>query len=290
MIIGSCIPVDKTKKNDHKLSLDEALDALAGFGIKSCMEIFYSSEDLWEKKAHTLAKALGRRGMTLLEDGSPFYLNTASRESFLAAVPKLIKLLSISESIGCLNVGVCAGGPNAIYPHPDNRRQKSWDSLKEMCCLIAEESARRGLKARLLFEMVYVTVLWSPDVLARLIDEVASPNIQGHMDIANCLSYDNIYDHTKLIKNAFSILSGKIYSAHIKDIRPNRKTYLPGIHECHVGDGVMDNHTYLECLSHMPADFPVFVEHLHNIDDIIKVYNRVKAICDELNIAFKKEI
>jgi len=283
MKLGTGIPYDEPTQVNGVFNLDKALGCLSSAGIRGCLTGFVGGEAHWENSTRDLGRALQNAGVELLEYNTPFLIEVFSREQCKPTAHKIVRLLELSESIGCLNVVTCVAGPNSILPNPWNRSQECRDLLKETCDIIAEESARKILKARLLLELVYTTIVWSPLALARLLDEIDSPNVQGHMDLANCLTFDNIYDHAEFTRDAFTILGDRIYSAHIKDVAPS-ESYFAGLTECMVGDGVMDYRTYLDCLSMMPQGFPALIEHISSMADIERSYNRIKAIADEMNI------
>lgn len=284
MKLGTSIPCDEPAQVNGIFNLDKALGCLVSAGIRGCVTNFVDDESRWEIFTRDLNRALRAAGVELLEYNAPFLMQVLSREQCKPTARRIVRLLELSESIGCLEVGTCAGGPNnSIFPHPWNRSQECHDLCKETCEIIAKESARRNLKARLFLEPVYTTIVWSPLTLARFIDEIGSPNVQAHMDLANCLTFDNIYNHTEFTRDAFTILGDRIHSAHIKDVAPVQ-SYFPGLTECLVGDGVMDYKSYLECLSRMSPGFPVVIEHMSAMTDIKRSYKRIKAIADDMNI------
>jgi len=284
MKLGTNVPFDELAQINGVYNLDKALGCLASAGIRGCMINFAADESRWEIFTRDLDRACRATGVELLEYVAPFQIQVLSREQCEPGARQIVRLLELAESIGCREVCAGVGGPNSIYPHPWNRSQACHDLLKETCEIIAGESARRNLKARLVLEPIYTTILWSPIVLARFVDEIRSPNIQGHMDIANCLTFDNIYDHAEFIRDAFTVLGDRIHSAHIKDIAPTRN-YYPGLTECLVGDGVMDNRTYLECLSRMSPGFPAIIEHMSAMADVARSYQRIKAMAEGMNIS-----
>ncbi|MDO8686381.1 MAG: sugar phosphate isomerase/epimerase [Clostridiales bacterium] len=285
MRLGTCLPRDESAIVNGEFSIDKALEAISKEGIKGCLYNFVTDESLWEKTSISFSKSLKNAGITLLEYNPSFFIQPLEHEGCKPFANSIVKALSISESIGCLNATVCTGGYNGVYSHPRNKTQESWELLKETCVLVAEEAARRNLRTRLLIEPVYTSVIWSPEILAKFIDEIDSPNIQGHMDIANCLNFDMIYDHGGFIKESFGILGSRIHSSHIKDVSPLSSSYFPGLEEKQTGEGVMDIRTYIDCISRMPAGFPAIIEHLHYMSDIRRSYTRIKAIADEMGIS-----
>ncbi len=285
MRLGTCLPGDEAPSANGEFSIDEALEAISKEGIKGCMSSLVADESLWEKTSISFSRSLRNAGITLLEYCMSFYIQPLERGGCKPFANSIVKALSISESIGCLNVIACVGGYNYLCAHPRNKTQESWELNKETCVLVAEEAARRNIRTRLLIEPVYTSVIWSPEILAKFIDEIDSPNIQGHMDVANFLNFDMIYDHSNFIKESFEILGNRIHSSHIKDVSTLFCSYFPGLEEKQVGEGVLDIRTYIDCISRMPADFPAMIEHLSHLSDIRRSYMRIKAITDEMGIS-----
>lgn len=283
MRLGTNLPGDESVHTNGQYDLDKSIDALANAGIRGCLTNFTGDESRWESSSRTLERALNRAGVALLEYNTPFLIHVPTKDACRAVTEKVVRLLAIAESVGCLNVVTCIQGPTGLVYHPWNWSAEAWDLLRETCALIAEDAARQGLKARLLLELVYVSTVRSPEALARIVDEAASPNIQGHMDIANCYNFDALPHQAPFIQNAFQVLGNRIQSAHIKDVAP-LASYFPGVRELFVGEGCMDFRTYLECLAKMPPDFPVVIEHMHAMADIERSYRRICGIAGELNI------
>lgn len=285
MRLGTCLPGDGIAQINGQFNLEKALFVLSNAGIRGCLYNFIPDESRWEATSSELSVALKDTGVTLMEYNAPLFLQPLERSDCFPLARKFVRMLSVAESIGCLNVVACTGGfGKGIGPHPRNRSQESWDLLKETCLFIAEEAGQKGLRARVLIELVYTSVIWSPWVLARFVDEVSSPHVQGHMDIANCLTFDDIYDHADFIRESFGILGSRIHSSHIKDVAPI-ESYFPGLEERYVGDGVMDFCCYLLCLAQMPSDFPVLIEHMRAYEDIQRSYQRIASITNELGIS-----
>lgn len=285
MRLGTCLPGDEAPSVSGEFSIDKALEEICKEGIRGCMFSLVSDESSWETTSASFSRSLRNAGVELLEYCMSFYIQPPEREGCEPFANSIVKALSISESIGCLNLIACVGGHDNLCAHPRNRTQESWELNKQTCSLVAEGAARRNIRARLLIEPVYTSVIWSPELLARFIDEVDSPNVQGHMDAANFLDFDTIYDHSDLIRSAFGLLGNRIHSSHVKDASTLFCSYFPGLEERMVGDGVLDIRTYMDCISKMPPEFPAMIEHLSHMSDIRRSYLRVKAIADEMGIS-----
>ena len=281
MRLGTNLPREEGLHVDGRWSLAKAVDALATAGIPACIHNFTDEESQWERSAKELARLLDSAGLALLEYNSPFPIPTLGGVACEEVARQMVRLLEIAESIGCLNVVTCAAGGDSIYPHPANRDPAAWETLRRTCGLVGEQAARKGLRARLLPEFIYPSPLATPDDAARLLDEVDSPHVQGHIDFANCLTFDIIFDHTEQMRRAFQALGSRLRSAHIKDAQPAR-TYLPSLIESPVGEGCLDLKAYLEFLSHMPAELPVAIECGGGVDVIASAYRRVNTLAETL--------
>jgi len=268
---------------NDRVDLDKALDALAEAGIRGCLTNFAGEKTLWEPSTRELGKSLCRAGISLLEYNSCFFLGTSDPSRCRSEGEQIVELLALAESIGCLNVVTCVDGARGILAHPDNHNPERLDVLRRTCEIVAEGCSRRNIRARLMLELVYTTPIHSPEVLAGFIDGVGSPNVQGHMDLANTLTFDLLFDHAEFTRQAFKTCGRRIHSAHLKDVRA-LDSYFPGIQECLVGEGVMDYRTYLECLAQMGPAFPVVIEHMNRLEDIVRSYRRIRAIADSLGI------
>ena len=283
MRLGTSIPSDEPARVNGKFDMDKALACLREAGIRGCLHNFVRDESQWESAARQFDKSLRKAGVTLFEYNAPFFIDTLTVEACAPLAERIVRLLAIAELIGCLNVATCVGGPRSILPHPWNRSSECRDLLLRTCSLVSEGAGRLGLKARLLLEPVYTTIIRTPLEVAQVIDEVGSPNVLAHMDMVNMLSYDNIFDHADFMREAFEVMGGKFSSAHVKDAAPT-DSYLPGIHELPAGDGIVDLRTYLQCLDKQEPGFPVLIEHLSAMADISRCYSHVAGIARELGI------
>jgi sugar phosphate isomerase/epimerase len=281
--LGTSIPTDECARTDGSFDLDKALACLRDADIRGCLHNFVGDEAQWEPTARRFQRSLSKAGITLLEYNAPFFIYTPTPEDCMLIAERIVRLLEIAESIGCLNVTTCVAGPRGLYPDPWNRSKECRDLLIRTCSLVAEKAGRLGLRARLLLEPVYTTVIRTPGELAEVIDAVASPNVKAHMDFVNLLSYDNMYDHADFIGAAFDALGGRICSAHLKDAAP-MDSYLPAIRELPAGDGIVDLRTYLSHLGQLGPEFPVLIEHLSAMPDIQRCYRHVCGLARELKL------
>lgn len=273
--LGTCLPTDESAQIDGHFNIEKALAAVRSAGIKGCLTNFPGDESVWRTHSHRLKNALRDTGVKLLEYNLPFFISAASSDNRASEAERTVRLLELAEETGCLNVGTCLANKQSILFDSESRSQKYYDNARATCELIARKAEKRGLKARLQIELVYTTVTWKPAKLVQLLDDIASSNVQGHMDIANCFTFDHLYNQAVFIRESFRAFRDRPFcSAHLKDILPLAESYFPGLYEVLVGDGAMDIPTYLQCLNEVSPDMPVLIEHMHRMDDIKRSYER----------------
>lgn len=283
MKLGTCLPHDESVFVNGAFSIEKSVESLARENITLTMTNFPKEESDWESGSTRLSRALQKSGVSLAEYNPSMTLQPLERGQCRPLAESLVKQMSIAEQIGCLNLAICVGGYNDYGPHHRNRTRESWELLKETCLMIADKATKQRLRSRILIEMVYTSVVRTPEELASIIGEIGSPHIQGHMDIANCLSFDNIYDHSGYIRSAFAVLENCIWSVHLKDLAPG-ESYLPCIEQRKPGNGVFDFDTYLDCISRLPNGTPAMIEHLVRLEDIKQAYEHVQSVARERGI------
>ena len=286
MKLGTNLPDDASVMVDGKLNLEKATELVAKAGIRGCLTNLPGDESEWKAHTQRLKKALDAAGLELFEYNLPFFLTAPLGGNHEVEADRMVRAFEMAEEVGCLNVGTCLANRNSIYPDMKSRSPEYYDNVRATCELIARKAERKGLKARFAVELVYTTVTYSLPVLLRLLDEVASPNVQGHIDIANCYTFDTLYRQREFIQETFAVFQeGRFHSAHLKDILP-LESYFPGLYEVLVGDGILDIRTYLECLNEMPGDVPVIIEHMHTMEEISRSHERTLALAREAGLKF----
>lgn len=124
-------------------------------------------------------------------------------------------------------------------------------------------------------EPVASLTIHSPQVMRRVLDDVASDNLGVILDISNMITTENFNLQSKIIDDSFDLLGNKIKAVHLKDfsIENGRKSFaVPG-------EGLLEiKHIFdrIEELSISPEivldECPVsrYNDALNNLKDIIK--------------------
>ncbi len=99
----------------------------------------------------------------------------------------------------------------------------------------------------------------------------------------------NYFNRTgELINKTFDLLSDKVLSVHLKDIRCDFDHMFLKWDEVFIGDGVMDYETYLKRLSGLPEDTPCFCEHLELETEYALNFSRLHYIAEKVGVSFKR--
>ena len=172
MRLGTCLPSHAGAASGKPFTLEESVHAIADAGIRGCLTSFVGDESKWESTSEALRRVLEGAGVSLQEyhpsdpSGRAMELQPADPSGRAEHARKLVRALEIAEEIGALNCLVCPGGfGDGSKPHPKNRSQEAWDTLKDTAVLIADGAAKLGLRARLQVELVYTSRIWSAEVM-----------------------------------------------------------------------------------------------------------------------------
>ncbi len=103
----------------------------------------------------------------------------------------------------------------------------------------------------------------SPEIYARLIENVDRPGFAVHLDPVNIIaSPRQFYSNAQYIKQCFRILGPWIVSCHAKDINMPAKHATVQINETFIGDGMLDYATYLTEIEKLNPAPTLMIEHL----------------------------
>ena len=173
------------------------------------------------------------------------------------------KMCGVAHRLDAAYLFVRPGGlsPNGPWcPHPDNRRPETIDrlvqSLKEIVLAAEAESVRLGIEGHV------VSPLDSPERVREVIERVDSLALGFNADPVNFFgTLGDVYNSTSLIHRIFDNLDPYIVGAHAKDIEVEDRLVLH-IREVPLGDGRLDQETFLRRFEAACPDGFVLIEHL----------------------------
>ena len=194
------------------------------------------------------------------------------------AVEALKQMATFTRIIGGTNTYLRPGSMNpggAWWPHPDNRSDRVFDRLVKSAREATQAASDEGVM--LAVEGGVVCPLFSPERTREFFDAVDSPAMGYNMDPVNYIAnLEMAYDSTSLLNDLFDQLGDVTITAHAKDFTVV-EGLLPHFEEVVIGEGMLDQDTFLRRMLSVRPDAHVLIEHLP--DDL------VPAARDGLNAA-----
>jgi sugar phosphate isomerase/epimerase len=244
--------------------------------------------DWHEGKWHTYGHHARDLGLVIGEVGMWENLMTgepALREGRIGVVRRL---LLAAEHMGCRSVVVLAGSHHpsdrALAPHPDNYTAAYRAELRETILRILDGLAIE--KTRLIIEPWHNTFFYQPEDIRSFLDEVDHPYVGLHLDQMNMITQQTLFKTTELIERTFRLLSDRIVSVHLKDLRCDHRHMFLKYDECAIGDGVMDYGAYLRALGGLHPDMPCYLEHMSEERDYVMSIARLHWLARNEGLRF----
>ncbi len=125
-------------------------------------------------------------------------------------------------------------------------------------------------------EPVSIFTVYSPEVMARVLSDIASDNLAVIFDLSNIITAENYNDQHKIIDTAFDLFGDKIEVIHLKDfvVEDGRKKFAVA------GTGLYDIEylfSKLETLKNMPDiifDETPLAEYKNSVENINKFLSK----------------
>lgn len=254
----------------------------AGYGAAYCP--LDSTADAATIRAY--AQAAAEAGIVIAEVGTwsnPLAPDVSERA---AASAHCQKQLALADAIGarcCVNIaGSC--GMQWDGPHPDNLTEATFDRIVETVqAIIDAVQPTRTFYALETMPWMYPD---SPDSYLRLLQAIDRPQFAVHLDPANMISSpQRFFGNSDFLRECFTKLGPHIQSCHGKDVTLDSQmtTHLD---EVRPGLGSLDYRTFLTELDKLPADMPLMLEHLPSAEEYAMAARHIRAVAEELDIAF----
>lgn len=145
-------------------------------------------------------------------------------------------------------------------PHPENTHPRTLARL--IVSLKEAAAAAADLGVVLALEGHVVSSLDTPERLRSVLDAVGSPALRHNVDPVNMIgSLVDAYDSTAFLGRLFAVLGPTIVAAHAKDVRAENRLVLH-LEECVLGEGLLDQVTFLQLFEAACPDGYVMIEHL----------------------------
>lgn len=146
------------------------------------------------------------------------YLNlaTPSREQLEKNVRRYMAHLRFASVLGCGVVGTETGAPNETYTFtPACHTQEALKTFIRNLRPVVRYAEQMGTV--LAIEPVYRHIVSNPKRARRVLEEIASPNLQIIFDPVNLLGMENYQDREAVFGEAIELLGADIAVVHLKD-------------------------------------------------------------------------
>ncbi len=146
------------------------------------------------------------------------YLNLADprQESLEKTVHRYMAHIRFASWLGCGVVGTETGAPNETYSFtPECHTEEALQLFLKNVRPVIKYAEQMGVVFAI--EPVYRHIVWNPRQARRVLDEIASPNLQIIFDPVNLLDMANYQDREAVIGEAIELLGPDIAMVHLKD-------------------------------------------------------------------------
>jgi sugar phosphate isomerase/epimerase len=165
------------------------------------------------------------------------------------------KHLEMARQFGTPYVGTETGSymDSPWTYHPRNHLEESYLEVREVVRELV--GFAEGVGACVLIEGAYNHLIYKPELLRRLLDDIPSDNFWVIVDLYNYLNIENYQNHREILDRALALLKDKISVIHLKDfIVQDGKLKQVGL-----GSGLMD-YPYImkQIKAHVPDAVLIF--------------------------------
>lgn len=215
-----------------------------------------ADEALTPGLAMYIRKVFERNHVDIAVLGCYLNLATPDEKALEKTMHRYLAHIRFASLLGCGVVGTETGAPNAEYAFtPECRTEKTLELFIERLRPVVAYAEKMGVVFAI--EPVAKHIVCTPARARRVLDEIASPNLQIIFDPVNLLDGTNYTDREKIFDEAIGLLGEDIAMVHLKDFR----TGNGDLTACACGTGEMD---YTKILHFMKTRKPFIHTTLEN--------------------------
>jgi len=149
---------------------------------------------------------------------NPLHPDPATRRSLLGLFKEHLRY---ARDFGNGLVALETGSLNADYaPHPDNDSEGAFQQSLASIAELVTEAEQCGVIVGI--EGVVSHAVSTPQKMRRMLDTVASNNLQVVFDPVNLLSLENHHEQERIISDSFDLFGDRIAIIHAKDFLVER--------------------------------------------------------------------
>ena len=155
------------------------------------------------------------------------YLNLANPnpEKLAKITRRYLAHLRFASLLGCGVVGTETGAPNETYTAvPECHGEEALRTFIQNLRPVVQYAEKAGVI--LAIEPVWKHIVYNPARAKRVLQEIASPNLQIILDPVNLLDISNYGRQREIVEEAIDVLGDEIAMVHIKDFRAEGGTLV----------------------------------------------------------------
>ncbi len=146
------------------------------------------------------------------------YLNLANpnRQQLEKTVHRYMAHIRFASLLGCGVVGTETGAPNETYTYvPECHGEEALQTFITNLRPVVRYAEQMGVI--LAIEPVWKHIVCNPARARRVLDEIASPNLQIILDPVNLLDISNYKEQIAIVEEAVELLGPDVAMVHLKD-------------------------------------------------------------------------
>lgn len=187
--------------------------------------------------------------------GCYYNLATPDEEEYRRTLNVYKRHIAFASWIGAGMVGTETGNVNRAYvPDAYSRTDEALDFFIDRLRPVVETAEKYGVTVAI--EPVCRHIVWSAGRARKVLDTIASPNLQLIFDPVNLLDRTNVGEYQKIIGNFIDLCGPDIVAVHAKDFRMEDGE----LRECACGQGQMDYSVLLPFLAKHKPHIQVLLE------------------------------
>lgn len=148
------------------------------------------------------------------------YLNLANPnpDKLARITRRYLAHLRFASLLGCGVVGTETGAPNETYTAvPECHEEEALNTFIQNLRPVVRYAEKTGVI--LAIEPVWKHIVYNPARAKRVLEEIASPNLQVILDPVNLLDISNYKQQREIVEEAIDVLGEDVAMVHIKDFR-----------------------------------------------------------------------
>lgn len=240
-----------------------------------------------KSRIRSIVKEFAARGVLIAEVGAWVNMLDPAPEKRRSNLTYVQDRLALAEELGAITCVDIAGSydPKVWYgPNPKNITEEFIDATVENCRRLID--AVKPRRTRFSIEMMPFNFPTGPDDYLRLIKSVDRKAFGVHLDVCNVMnSPERMYHNSAVIRECFAKLGQWILSCHAKDLQWEEYVQVC-LREVIPGRGHIDYRSYLECLSGLPRDVPLMLEHLKTAEEYAEGARYIRSVGRSMGISF----